>query len=77
MGHKFTEHFLAASVEMEIVIADSSPVRPKTNELIRQSARIVGTEKIFARGLFCEFINLMKMENMLWVSRNSPRKNQS
>lgn len=48
MGHKLAEGFLAASVEMEIVIADSSPVRHKTNELIRQSARIVGTEKIFA-----------------------------
>ena len=74
MGRKLAESFLAASVEMEKVIADSNPVRHKTNELIRQSARIVGTGKIFARGLFCEFINLMKMENMLWVSRNSQGK---
>lgn len=74
MGHKFAESFLVASVEAEIVIIDSNPVKHKTNELIRQSATIVGIEKMFAQSLFCKFINLMKMENMLWVSRNSHRK---
>lgn len=43
------------------------------NVLIRQSTRIVGTEKIMARGLsgnsYCN-----ENGNMLWGSRNRPRK---
>lgn len=57
MGHQLAVGFLAAHVKMEIVIANSSSVRCKTNELIKQNTRLVGIEKIFVGSLFWEFIN--------------------
>lgn len=77
MGHKFAESFLVASVETEIVIMDSNPVKHKTNELIRQSATIVGIEKMFAQSLFCKFINLMKWRTCFGSAEIATGKNQS